>query len=112
MSEIKTKKNFVCRRVPNGDGIERAKYKYVKEAVGTIEHNTQKTTDESAKYKYVKETVGTIEHNTQKTTDESDYEQRRVNGLLHVIFKICELSGFWVEERIVLKDRKTGKIWR
>lgn len=53
-----------------------------------------------------------VEHNTQKTTDESDYEQRRVNSLLHVIFKICELSGFWVEERIVLKDRKTGKIWR
>lgn len=52
------------------------------------------------------------EYNTQKTTDESDYEQRRVNSLLHVIFKICELSGFWVEERIVLKDRKTGKIWR
>lgn len=49
---------------------------------------------------------------TQKTTDESDYEQRRVNSLLHVIFKICELSGYWVEERIVLKDRKTGKIWR
>lgn len=52
------------------------------------------------------------ERNTQKTTDESDYEQRRVNSLLHIIFKICELSGFWVEERIVLKDRKTGKIWR
>ena len=49
---------------------------------------------------------------TQKTTEDSDYEQRRVNSLLHVIFKICELSGFWVEERIVLKDRKTGKIWR
>ena len=87
MSEIKTKK-FVCRRVPNGDGIT------------------------SAKYKYVKEYVGDVEHNTRKTTDESDYEQRRVNSLLHVIFKICELSGFWVEERIVLKDRKTGKIWR
>ena len=49
---------------------------------------------------------------TQKTTDESDYEQRRVNSLLHVIFKICELSGYWVENRIVLKDRKTGKIWQ
>lgn len=49
---------------------------------------------------------------TQKTTEESDVETRRVNSLLHVIFKICELSGFWVEERIVLKDRKTGKIWR
>ena len=88
MSEIKTKKNYGCRRVPNGDGVT------------------------SAKYKYIKRTVDEIEHNTQKTTEDSDYEQRRVNSLLHVIFKICELSGFWVEERIVLKDRKTGKIWR
>ena len=87
MGEIKTKK-FVCRKVPNGDGIT------------------------SSKYKYVKELANNFKCNTQKTTDESDYEQRRVNSLLHVIFKICELSGFWVEERIVLKDRKTGKIWR
>ena len=63
-------------------------------------------------YKYAKDRGSKGEYNTQKTTDESDYEQRRVNSLLHVIFKICELSGYWVEERIVLKDRKTGKIWR
>lgn len=25
---------------------------------------------------------------------------------------ICELSGFHIEARIVIKDRKTGKIWR
>lgn len=85
MSEIKTKKNFVYHKVDNGS-----------RDVG----------------KYNKHWDNKVEHNTQKTTDESDYEQRRVNGLLHVIFKICELSGFWVEERIVLKDRKTGKIWR
>ena len=63
-------------------------------------------------YKLRKQVDDVIGYNTQKTTEESDYEQRRVNSLLHVIFKICELSGFWVEERIVLKDRKTGKIWR
>lgn len=93
MNEIKTKKNFGYRRVPNGDGINSAKYvykKFAKEAVNVDE----------------------TEYNTQKTTNESDYEQRRVNSLLHVIFKICELSGFWVDNRIVLKDRKTGKIWK
>lgn len=88
MNEIKNKKNYIYHRVPNGDGVTGAKYKYVKRAVDEVERNTQ------------------------KTTEDSDYEQRRVNSLLHVIFKICELSGFWVEERIVLKDRKTGKIWR
>lgn len=86
MSEIKTKKNFVCRK-------------------NNVGHR-----DNAAELR--KQVDSMIGYNTQKTTDESDYEQRRVNGLLHVIFKICELSGFWVEERIVLKDRKTGKIWR
>lgn len=88
MNEIK-KKNYVYRRVhTGGDGVT------------------------AAKYTYVKEPANEFEYNTRKTTEDSDYEQRRVNSLLHVIFKICELSGFWVEERIVLKDRKTGKIWR
>ena len=32
--------------------------------------------------------------------------------LLAHIFYICELAGFRVEDRIVLKDKKTGKIWR
>lgn len=31
---------------------------------------------------------------------------------LDTIFNICELSGFHVEERIVIKDNKTGRIWR
>ena len=84
MSEIKTKKNYIYRK----NGIGRTANKYGKRM--EVE----------------------LEHNTQKTTDDSDYEQRRVNSLLHMIFKICELSGYWVEERIVLKDRKTGKIWR
>ena len=32
--------------------------------------------------------------------------------LLKTIFDICELSGFHIEERIVVKDKRTGKIWR
>ena len=27
-------------------------------------------------------------------------------------FTICELSGFHIEERIIVKDKKTGRIWR
>ena len=86
MSEIKTKKNFEYRKTTTGRRDDVAKLR-----------------------KQIDDRIG---YNTQKTTEDSDYEQRRVNSLLHVIFKICELSGFWVEERIVLKDRKTGKIWR
>lgn len=32
--------------------------------------------------------------------------------LIMTIFTICELSGFHIEERIIVKDKKTGKIWR
>lgn len=39
-------------------------------------------------------------------------ETKRVTDLLGLIFTICRLSGFHVEERIVLKDMRTGKIWR
>lgn len=39
-------------------------------------------------------------------------DEMRFNKLLKTIFNICELSGFYVEERIVLKDLKTGKVWR
>lgn len=36
----------------------------------------------------------------------------RFNKLLKTIFNVCELAGFRVEERIVLKDKRTGKVWR
>lgn len=36
----------------------------------------------------------------------------RFYKLLNTIFTICELSGFHLEERIVLKDTQTGKVWR
>lgn len=39
-------------------------------------------------------------------------EEDRFHKLLDTIFSICELSGFHVEERIVIKDNKTGRIWR
>lgn len=36
----------------------------------------------------------------------------RFSKLLKTIFNICELSGFHIEGRIVVKDMDTGKIWR
>ena len=41
-----------------------------------------------------------------------DKEDKRFRKLLHTIFNICELSGFRIEGRIVLVDKKTGRIWR
>lgn len=45
-----------------------------------------------------------------KNTNEE--EEERFHKLLETIFSICELSGFHLEERIVLKDKETGRIWR
>lgn len=42
----------------------------------------------------------------------ADKELDRLNKVIHTIRCICELAGFQMEERIVLKDKKTGKIWR
>lgn len=37
---------------------------------------------------------------------------QRFEDLLKAIFTICELSDFHIEERIIVKDKRTGKIWR
>ena len=42
---------------------------------------------------------------------EVDPEQR-FNDFLTAIFTICDLADFHIEERIVVKDKRTGKIWR
>lgn len=39
-------------------------------------------------------------------------DEERFHKLLDTIFTLCELSDFHIEERIVVKDKRTGKIWR
>lgn len=38
--------------------------------------------------------------------------EERFKKLLNTIFYICDLAGFRIEGRIVLQDKKTGKVWR
>lgn len=47
-----------------------------------------------------------------RNIDREAEAEERFNKLLNIIFSICELSGFHIEERIVIRDKKTGKIWR
>lgn len=47
-----------------------------------------------------------------KAITSADTDDERFHKLLNTIFTICELSGFHLEERIVLKDTQTGKVWR
>ena len=50
------------------------------------------------------------EDEKKKLDDDPNYI--RFKKLLDAIFSICDLAGFHLEGRIVLKDKKTGKIWR
>lgn len=42
----------------------------------------------------------------------TDKELKKLNKLLDCLRHICDLAGFEIEGRIVLKNKKTGKIWR
>ena len=39
-------------------------------------------------------------------------DEKRFRKLLQLIFDICEISGFHLESRITVRDKKTGKVWR
>ena len=39
-------------------------------------------------------------------------ESWRFHEFLDTIFSICELADFELVERIVVKDKRTGKVWR
>lgn len=41
-----------------------------------------------------------------------DKEDARFYDLLHTIQYLCKLAGFQIEGRIVLRDKRSGRIWR
>lgn len=43
---------------------------------------------------------------------ESREEEERFHKLLHALRDICEIAGFEIEGRVVLVDKRTGRIWR
>ena len=52
----------------------------------------------------------TAYHAIKRAEGDDDFD--RFHKLLDSIFTICELSDFHIEGRIVVKDKRTGKIWR
>ena len=38
--------------------------------------------------------------------------EERFHKLLHTIFYLCELAGFQIEGRVVLRDKRTGRVWK
>lgn len=43
---------------------------------------------------------------------DSETEEERFRKLLKVIFRVCEMFDFHLEERVVVKDKRTGKVWK
>lgn len=46
-----------------------------------------------------------------KRAEPVDWEKERFMKVVGCILRICELSGFYLEEKLVLRDKRTGKIW-
>lgn len=47
-----------------------------------------------------------------QNVDREAEAEARFKKLLNTFFNIAELSGFHIESRIEIRDKKTGKIWR
>ena len=47
-----------------------------------------------------------------KADMELEKERERLQKVLDAIFAVCDAADFHVEDRIVLKDKRTGRIWR
>lgn len=43
---------------------------------------------------------------------ELDLEYERHRKVVGCLLRVCELAGYSIEERIILRDNRTGKIWR
>lgn len=42
----------------------------------------------------------------------ADKEKKKLTKTMETIRNICDIAGFKIEGRIVLVDKKTGKVWR
>lgn len=51
-------------------------------------------------------------HEAIRRIEAEEEEAARFKKLLNAIFLLCELSDFHLQERIVVCDKRTGKIWR
>ncbi len=48
----------------------------------------------------------------KKVTMEEEAESERYYDLLDQIDELCDKAGFEIADKIILRDLKTGKVWR
>lgn len=59
-----------------------------------------------------KNTEGYSDPTAYQALKNIEMEDERFHKLLYAIFDICELANFAIEGRIVLVDKRTGRVWR
>lgn len=55
---------------------------------------------------------GCLDPTAYAVIENGDKEDKKFRKVLRAIFDICELAGFQIQGRIVLMDKKTGRVWR
>ena len=53
-----------------------------------------------------------VDSEMEKTREVTEADEDRFHKLLNMIFNMCELSDFHIEERIIIKDKRTRKVRR
>ena len=73
-----------------------------------LRKNSEGYSDPTA-YKAIKN-IDAAEKKANKILDKEETE--RFHKLLDTIYNICALSDFHIGERIVLIDKRTGRVWK
>ena len=55
---------------------------------------------------------GTAYEAIKRADQESNKERKKIYDLIGSIYRLCDKDGYRLEGRIVLKNKKTGKVWR
>lgn len=55
---------------------------------------------------------GYFDPTAHKAMVKMDKDQERFEKFLGTVFAIADLSGFHIDERIVVSDKKTGRVWK
>ena len=90
------------------DQLRRAALMLALEEKEEREHNTKENSYFNGSH-YLDRTAHDAIKNIE---DQEAYAEMRYKTFLKTIFNICKLSGFYIENRLELKDLKTGKTWR
>lgn len=60
----------------------------------------------------IRNASGCVDTTAYKAIKNISNDEKKLNKLLHTLFYIIDISGYELEGRITLVDKKTGKIWR